>query len=175
MNKPTTLMDALGITFKILGELKNKGIDVRLTPSRSRFISDNIEEYNKPDRLKPEYWFHCTMIVDENDTKSSKLIYSAAKKLFKLGIEFDTGGSSTCRDWELDWSFYLSNNNKNNKIKIDQMKTVEELISKWKIGRKSLKCKQHKQRLKNSNQMSRIKKVLYVSALAEIHKNVLMA
>ena len=113
MSKQLTIKKALEITFEKLGEIKEKGIEVNMTPSRSRSIEDTVEKYgNKPRRLKPSYWFHTEFKVNDGD--ESDEIYKAACELGDLGIGFDTGGCSGIRDWELDWSFHTNDPSKYN-------------------------------------------------------------
>ena len=97
------ILDAFKLTCKTLGELQNAGVDVSMVPSLSRFNQITLEKYSGADNLGSELWFHVHLVCD---TKvKSDLIRKASKQLSSYGIGFDTGGSSSEYDWEIDWSF----------------------------------------------------------------------
>ena len=97
--------EALRLTFKTLGELDHAGIEVALRPSRSRFIPETVERYNRPGRLAPEYWFSANLKAVTQE--QADLIFESANELARIGICFDTGGGCGGRDWELDWSLHV--------------------------------------------------------------------
>lgn len=98
-----TPIEAHEFTLQKIEELKSKGIEVTMRPSRSRNNPDTVAKYNRPERVPPDRWFHVTLFP--KNTEDSRLIYEASNYLGLAGISFDTGAGCGGRDWELDWSF----------------------------------------------------------------------
>lgn len=96
-------MEAYELTLEKLDELREKGIEISMKPSRSRNNEETIKKYSGKERIPSDKWFHVTFKVQEKD--DSIIIHEMANYLGMCGISFDTGGCREYRDWELDWSF----------------------------------------------------------------------
>lgn len=129
MKQPSTLMEAYEQVMTVVGDLRESGIEVSLTPSVSRHEPEMVEKYSGLDCLKPCYWFHVTM--EPADETQAKAIYEASVVLRKLGIGFDSGGGMGCRDWELDWSFHLRHVNS---ASLNSMSEGREVVEEFLKG-----------------------------------------
>jgi hypothetical protein len=101
-----SIEEAFNYTLSILKGLQKNGIKIEKYPSNARFIQEIIDDFRKIEsRLKPKNWYHVELTFVNPEQK--KIIYDAQKDLLEKGITFDTGGIGDIRDWELDWSFHL--------------------------------------------------------------------
>jgi hypothetical protein len=99
-----TIIEAHEFAMQKVEELRAKGIEVTVKPSRSRNIESTLAKYgNRPDRVPPDRWFHVTFRA--KDAEEARLVFEASNYLGLAGMSFDTGGGMGGRDWELDWSF----------------------------------------------------------------------
>jgi hypothetical protein len=98
--------------MSLVEELKNMGIRVEVvnwlarSKDRPDYIAEMKAKYNGPDRVAPEKWVnvHFYPISDEQ----SAAVRDRQRKLGWLGIGFDSGGMAGQRDWEMDWSFRVT-------------------------------------------------------------------
>ncbi len=105
MNELTYL--AYQETMAIVAELAQMGIRVTTEPSRGRANEETLVKYGtNPDRLPPEMWWHVTFFADNEEQQQQ--VRSAHQSLIWKGISFDSGGVGKQRDWEIDWSFHVS-------------------------------------------------------------------
>lgn len=109
--------EAYEFTLSKLEELEKLGATIVSIPSKSRNIDSIIKKYeNMPGRLDSSRWIHVT-IVCKNQAQINKM-WESRRELSNLGIRFDTGAgcygdgceSNLGYNWELDWSFNLTNN-----------------------------------------------------------------
>ena len=98
-----TPIEAYDFTLEKVNTLKESGIKVNITPYKRKDDLELVKKYSQPDRIPSRLWVKVSF--KNIDSKQSKLIYRTANYLRLCGIRFDTGGCSSCRDWELDWSF----------------------------------------------------------------------
>ena len=120
-----TPIDAYKLALRKIDELKDSGINVVITPSRSRNKINLIEKYNQPERIPPEKWVNVSFEI--LDKGQSMRIHDAARYLGMCGIKFDTGGCCHGRDWELDWSFKYTG--KEDEEWEDASQDVEDMIN----------------------------------------------
>jgi ankyrin repeat protein len=98
------IMDALGLVFEKLGELKSDGIAVSMIPSNSRGVKKTVATFdNHPDKLKPNWWFSVTL--QTTIKKQVAKIQAVDNELDTLGITFDKEVGLDWVKWELDWTF----------------------------------------------------------------------
>jgi hypothetical protein len=105
-NEKNKLLEAYYYVLNEANNLKKKGIKYTLEKTTTNKV--DLEQFK--DRLKHEYWVRITFEVDRSQLKK---LYEVEDSIFKLNIVFDTGhcfDNKIYRDWELDWSFYLSEN-----------------------------------------------------------------
>lgn len=88
-----------------LKTLAEKGVKFEVRPSVSR-ITKNLEDAYV-DKLPVSKWSHVTFYV--NHDADDCAINQEVERLAKLNIGFDTGGGFGIRDWEIDWSLELLN------------------------------------------------------------------
>jgi len=104
-----TPIEAYEFTMKMLEKLKEHGIKVKMTPSRSRNSASALEKYGGlPDRIPSHLWFHTNLLYETPEQKQK--IFEMTRYLGMAGISFDTGGCCVGDgvyqfDWETDWSF----------------------------------------------------------------------
>lgn len=90
------IMEAYNRTVEAAIELREEGIDIKITASSS----SKTEEMG---RLPRDKW-----IIIQFFVKTSAQAVAVAKKADELGwfgMRFDTGGHPGEREWEIDWSF----------------------------------------------------------------------
>ena len=101
------LLKAHELAMSVVEDIRAQGIEVKVVPSSSRTRDSTLKKYgDRPDCVKPEKWFHVTFFPWKDEHKA--LIQQKAKELGWRGIGFDTGGCAGQRDWELDWSFRVT-------------------------------------------------------------------
>lgn len=121
-----TPTDAYYFAMTKVNELKEDGINVLITPTKSRYNEDTIKKYDKPDRIPPELWNNVSFkILDNIQTQK---IMEMSHYLGMCGISFDTGGCKGLRDWEFDWSFKYREGEENWKLR-DIREDVEDMIN----------------------------------------------
>lgn len=120
-------LEAFYFTMQKVKELKESGITVSVNPTKSRTDKELAKKYDKPERISAEHWVNVSFKV-ENKEQALK-IHETANYLGLCGIRFDTGGSSNCRDWELDWSFSYKKGEEDWEWR-DAREEVEDMISK---------------------------------------------
>ena len=101
-----TVLEAFAMTVDFLKHFEEMGIVVKRRPSKSKDRPEVVKKYSGTDRLPPELWENVSMFPvgdEQNDA-----IKEARKILGWRGISFDYGGCDGLRDWELDWSFRLT-------------------------------------------------------------------
>ena len=99
-----TTDEAHELTMQAVKSLESAGIEVKITPSKSRTDQELIQKYRQPERVAAEKWV--TVALFPKTPGEAQLILKKARNLGRLGISFDTGGEPNGqRDWELDWSF----------------------------------------------------------------------
>ena len=103
-------MDIMQAYEEVWGSLKNinrKGVKFSVLPSHSRHIESTLSKYdNRTDRLPRSYWSRVEFAASsEADTDA---IREEEVRLSALNIAFDTGGCCGTRDWEIDWSLHIA-------------------------------------------------------------------
>ena len=92
---------ALNKVIKEIFHLIERGISITIDPHRTKI--DETWAWDKSKSILPKKWMHIHFNIDNStDLREINLV---EKKLFDLGIYFDTGFGGSIRDWELDWSF----------------------------------------------------------------------
>jgi hypothetical protein len=90
--------------FNDIFELKDSGIKVKFTPSRSRYIPELVKRFeNDTQRIPSKHWVYVTFKNLNEDKRN--LIKDAENLLGELGITFDTDSTKNTHNWSLDWSF----------------------------------------------------------------------
>ena len=100
------LYEAQDRAFEEIKMLALSGIEVRITPARSRTNEETIEKFK--DRLPVDRWVHVSFRVKDRSELDS--VFQVGDRLRGMGIYFDTGGCKGQRDWELDWSLQMKEN-----------------------------------------------------------------
>ena len=96
--------EAYDFLMKKVDELKEQGIEVLIKDSI--VTPDAKEKYNKPDRLPSTEWKTiCLGLQCEGDLGKVREIEHLCNM---VGIYFDTGYGGGQREWEIDWSFRVS-------------------------------------------------------------------
>jgi hypothetical protein len=126
-----TPIDAYEYTIKKVNILKKSGIDVIITPCKSRTDLECVKKYNGPDRIPPDKWVNISFQI--SDKAQAIKIHKVANYLGMCGIRFDTGGCSSCRNWELDWSFSYQKGKEHWDL-IDAREEVEDMINEMDMG-----------------------------------------
>ncbi len=90
------ILEAYNRTVEGAIELREEGIDIKITPSSS---SKTEETY----RLPTDKWIVIQFFVET--LAKAAAVAKKADELGWLGIRFDTGGHPGEREWALDWSF----------------------------------------------------------------------
>lgn len=101
------IMQAYEEVWESLKTINQKGVRFSVRPSHSRQIESTLQKFdNRPDRLLCCYWSHVEFAVSsEQDTDA---IRQEEVRLSALNIAFDTGGCGGIRDWEIDWSLHIA-------------------------------------------------------------------
>ena len=86
-----------------LRTLAEKGVKFEVRPSSGRRSRELQEKYEH--KLPVNKWCHVTFYV--NDAVEDSAIIDEVNRLAKMNIGFDTGGGFGLRDWEIDWSLEL--------------------------------------------------------------------
>ena len=123
--------------MSLVEELKNMGIRVEVvnwlarSKDRPDYIAEMKAKYNGPDRVAPEKWVnvHFYPISDEQ----SAAVRDRQRKLGWLGIGFDSGGMAAQRDWEMDWSFRVTE--RPDAAKEEACDQVEDLLGQLEKGK----------------------------------------
>ena len=98
-----TTLEAFNLTLEKIEQLKEKGVEVSIRPSAGRTKKELIDKYNSPEKVLPDLWVNVQFEVSE--PWHVEKISEARSYLGMCGIQFDTGGWTDHRNWELDWSF----------------------------------------------------------------------
>jgi|1_EtaG_2_1085319.scaffolds.fasta_scaffold02078_3 hypothetical protein len=98
-----TTLQAFNLTLEKVEELKEKGVEVSIIASKGRTNKEMIERYNTSERVLPDLWVNVQFQVSE--PWHVEKISESRNYLGMCGIQFDTGGWTDHRSWELDWSF----------------------------------------------------------------------
>ena len=101
------IMQAYEEVWQSLKNINQKGVKFSVRPSHTRHIESTLSEYdNRTDRLLRCYWSHVEFAVSsEADTDALR---EEEVRLSALNIAFDTGGCGGTRDWEIDWSLHIA-------------------------------------------------------------------
>ena len=98
------ILEAYELTLQKVEELKTQGIEVRIKPTNSQTVE-------KENRLPKDKWINVKFFEVAGEELDK--VFKAGEELLEQGISFDTGygfGPGGGRDWELDWSFHITNN-----------------------------------------------------------------
>jgi hypothetical protein len=101
------IMQGYKEVWQSLQNINRAGVKFSVGPSHTRHILSTLTEYdNRADRLQRCYWSHVEFsISSEEDTDA---IRREEVRLSSLNIAFDTGGCVGIRDWEIDWSLHIA-------------------------------------------------------------------
>ena len=101
------IMQAYEEVWQSLKNINRKGVKFSVLPSHSRHIESTLSKYdNRTDRLPRSYWSRVEFATSsEADTDA---IREEEVRLSALNIAFDTGGCGGTRDWEIDWSLHIA-------------------------------------------------------------------
>ena len=120
-----TPIEAYELTLSKIGELKQEGIKVKITPSRSREDEEIVKEFDGHfQRIPADKWLHVSF--ESLTIEQANIVNGISTELGTMGIRFDTGGFGTERDWELDWSFKFTGEDE--KEWKESKNEVEEMI-----------------------------------------------
>lgn len=92
-----TLLEAYQRTLDVAVELREVGIDVKITPSKSP------KQKTDEDPLPKDKWVIIQFFVQDKDQAAA--VRKKATELGWAGIVFDTSGHPGEREWAIDWSF----------------------------------------------------------------------
>jgi len=98
-----TPIEAYEIALEKVDELKQSGIQVKITPSTQRNDKKIIKQFSGAERIPPDKWIKVEF--GELSEDQCEKIKEAANYLGMAGMRFDTSGHKKLRDWDLDWSF----------------------------------------------------------------------
>lgn len=112
------IMEAYDLTMQKVDELKADGVESIIEPYKGKSTREG-------DPLPRDKWVRVTFKVE--DKNDSQKILDAMKYLDFAGIAFDSGGTACQRDWELDWSFHLTEVGEDFELR-ERLEEVEDLI-----------------------------------------------
>jgi len=101
--------EAHDYTMGVVRELQAAGIAVTVKPYNLEDENGKrtVAKYGSlPDHASPDKW--CNVDLRATTDEHRQLLRQRQKELGWLGIHFDSGGGMGVRDWELDWSFRLT-------------------------------------------------------------------
>ncbi len=101
--------EAHDYTLSIVRELQDAGVPVTINPYNLTNDSGKsaLAKYGGlPDHASPDRW--CNVDLRPVTDEHHQLLRQKQKELGWMGITFDSGGGMGTRDWELDWSFRLT-------------------------------------------------------------------
>lgn len=101
------IMQAYEEVWQSLKNINREGVKFSVQPSHSRHIESTLSKYdNRTDRLPRSYWSRVEFAASsETDTD---ILRQEEVRLSALNIAFDTGGCCESRDWEIDWSLHIA-------------------------------------------------------------------
>ena len=121
-----TTIEAYNLTLSKIEELRKKGIEVTIKPSKSRDNEELQKRFKGPERIPSNLWTFVTFTIKNKGDAIA--VYEMANYLGMCGIRFDTGGCACYRDWEIDWSFQYRKGEENEDWR-DARDDIEDMIS----------------------------------------------
>lgn len=110
--KSRSLTEALHIVNQTISELEERGFKVKRTSRKNHGQEDSKvnDEIEKGNRLPSNKWQNIN--IKAPAIEEMKYLFKVEQEIRDKGIAFDTGYNliDGTRDWELDWSFRLIEN-----------------------------------------------------------------
>jgi len=101
------IMQAYDEVWQSLKNINRAGVKFSVCPTRSRNIESTLSKYdNRTDRLPSELW--STVEFAASSEEDNDVLRREEVRLSSLNIAFDTGGGCGARDWEIDWSLHIA-------------------------------------------------------------------
>jgi hypothetical protein len=100
--------EAYRFTLRKIEELRSKGIASYIEKSYSADDESTIRKYDYDWVLPHENWIRVIFTVETRENLN--LVMDCEEAIRQIyGVYFDTGFGGNFREWELDWSFQLTN------------------------------------------------------------------